>query len=109
MRSWRSRTQQLRIFCPENRRAVREATGGRGAREGTRVINRQGLQGGEAIADGVVSKTEIVHVARSRGDRGAERDRGSQASLGLLEALRPTAAGWSVHQPQPPAPSVLRK
>jgi hypothetical protein len=55
--------RRSKTYCPENCRAVREATGGRGAREGTRVIDRQGLQGGEAIADGVVSRTAILHGA----------------------------------------------
>ena len=71
-RSWHLRTRRSKTCCPENCRAVREATGGRGTCEGTRVIDRQSLQGGEAIADGLVSKTEIVHGARSRSDRGAQ-------------------------------------
>ena len=75
------------ICSRENCRAVREAAGGRDAREGAWVFDRQGLQGDEAVANGVVSKAEIAHGAGSCGDRDAERARGSQASLGLLEAL----------------------
>ena len=47
------------MFCPENCNAVREAAGGRGARDGPWDLNRPGLPGDEAVADGVVSKAGI--------------------------------------------------
>src|SRR5262245_30149680 len=100
MRSWLSRTQRSRTCCPENCNAVCEAAGGRCARDGTRVVDWPGLQCGEAVADGVVSATKIVHGARSGGDRSAQRACGSQAALGVLEALRPLKARWPTDQPQ---------
>lgn len=45
------------------RDAVREAAGGRRACDGTRVVDRSGLQRGEAVANGLVSAAEVVHGA----------------------------------------------
>ena len=108
MRSWRSRMRRSRTSSPENCNAVCEAAGGRSAREGPRDIDRSGLRGGEAVADGVVSATGVGHGARSAGDRVVERPGGTAAALGLLEALRPAAARRPWHQPQTTASGVLR-
>jgi hypothetical protein len=67
MPSWHSRTLRSEICSRDNCRAVREVTGGRGAREGTRAVHRQGLQGGQAIAGGLVYRKPRLCMERDRG------------------------------------------
>ena len=56
----------------------------------------------------MVPTTWIAHGARSGRDRGVERDRESQAALGLLEAARSAAVGRPLYQPQAITSGVLR-